>query len=140
SSSRAIKEMAELWLVEAGLSPASRGTIILLYFSLSNCSLTCRLGCRSDGSRELRGMPKVASDKVPPTRPTAREVGASPAREALKASLKRPVVTPTEQAEDAMRHHKKVEVLTSRHKSRLGEGESHSRSKGKEPAAPSEEP
>ncbi|RZS28612.1 hypothetical protein BHM03_00062231, partial [Ensete ventricosum] len=51
SSSRAIKEMAELWLVEAGLSPTSRGTNILLYFSLSNCLLTCRSECRPDGSR-----------------------------------------------------------------------------------------
>ncbi|RWW51012.1 hypothetical protein BHE74_00042682, partial [Ensete ventricosum] len=89
---------------------------------------------------ELRGMPKVTSGKVPLTRPTAREVDASPARDAPKASLKRPIVTPTEQAEDAARHHKKVKVLTRRHKSRLGEGESHSRSKGKEPAAPPEEP
>ncbi|RWW37499.1 hypothetical protein BHE74_00057365 [Ensete ventricosum] len=119
SSSRAIKEMAELWLVEAGLRPASRDQMDL---------------------EELRGMPNVTSDKVPPTRPTAREVGASPTREAPKASLKRPIVTPTEQAEDAARCHKKVKVLTRRHKSRLGEGESHSRSKGKEPAAPSEEP
>ncbi|RWW21770.1 hypothetical protein GW17_00014063 [Ensete ventricosum] len=96
SYSRAIKEMAELWL--------------------------------------------VASGKVPSTRPIAQEVGASPAREAPKASLKRSVVSPTEQAEDAVRHHKKVKVLTRRHKSRPGEGESRSRSKGKEPAAPSEEP
>ncbi|RZR89209.1 hypothetical protein BHM03_00016885, partial [Ensete ventricosum] len=79
SSSRAIKEMTELWLVEASLNPASRGTIILLYFSLSNCSLTCR-------------------------------------------------------------RHKKVKVLTRRHKSHPGEGESRSRSKGKEPATPSEAP
>ncbi|RWW75491.1 hypothetical protein BHE74_00016484 [Ensete ventricosum] len=119
SSSRAIKEMAELWLVEAGLSPASRDRIDL---------------------GDLCRMPKVTSSKVPPTRPTAREVGASPAREAPKASLKRPVVTPTEQIEDAARRHKKVKVLTKRHKSHLDEGESHSRSKGKEPAAPSEEP
>ncbi|RZS19748.1 hypothetical protein BHM03_00052181, partial [Ensete ventricosum] len=70
----------------------------------------------------------------------AREVGASLAREAPKASSKRPVDAPTEQAEDATRRHKKVKVLTRRHKSRLGEGESRSRSKGKEPAAPSEEP
>ncbi|RRT32191.1 hypothetical protein B296_00056933 [Ensete ventricosum] len=89
---------------------------------------------------ELRGMPKVASGKTPPTRPTAREVGASPAREAPKASLKKPVVSPTEQAKDAVRHHKKVKVLTRRHKSHPGEGESRSRSKGKEPATPSEEP
>ncbi|RRT63996.1 hypothetical protein B296_00006461 [Ensete ventricosum] len=101
SSSRAIKEMVELWLVDAGLSPASR---------------------------------------VPPTRPVAREVGASPVREAPRASSKRPVVSPPELAEDTARRHKKVKVLTRRHKSRLGEGESHSRSKGKEPAAPSEEP
>ncbi|RRT68233.1 hypothetical protein B296_00001699 [Ensete ventricosum] len=90
--------------------------------------------------RELRWMPKVTSDKVPPTHPTVREVGASPAREAPKASLKRLVVTPTEQAEDAARRHKKVKVLTRRHKSHLDEGESHSRSKSKEPATPSKEP
>ncbi|RRT36677.1 hypothetical protein B296_00044706 [Ensete ventricosum] len=46
----------------------------------------------------------------------------------------------TESVEDAARHHKKVKVLTRRHKSRLDEGESRSRSKGKEPTAPSEEP
>ncbi|RRT37248.1 hypothetical protein B296_00018180 [Ensete ventricosum] len=89
---------------------------------------------------ELRGMPKVASGKAPPTRPTAREVGASPVREVPKASSKRPVVTPTEQAEDAARYHKKVKVLMRRHKSRPSEGESHSRSKGKELAMPLEEP
>ncbi|KAJ8466034.1 hypothetical protein OPV22_028586 [Ensete ventricosum] len=89
---------------------------------------------------ELCGMPKVTSGKVPPTCPAAREVGASPAREALKASLKRPVDASVEQVEDAARRHKKVKVLTRRHKSRLGEGESRSRSKGKEPEAPSEEP
>ncbi|RRT37358.1 hypothetical protein B296_00031882 [Ensete ventricosum] len=89
---------------------------------------------------ELCGMPKVTSGKVPPTRPTAQEVGASPAREAPKASLKRPVDTPTERVEDAARHRKKVKVLTRRHKSHLGEGESRSRSKGKEPAPPSGEP
>ncbi|RRT31425.1 hypothetical protein B296_00050782 [Ensete ventricosum] len=50
---------------------------------------------------ELRGRPKVTSGKVPPTRPTAREVGASPAREAPRASSKRPVVSPPEQVEDA---------------------------------------
>ncbi|RRT31511.1 hypothetical protein B296_00053148 [Ensete ventricosum] len=138
SSSHAIKEMAELWLVEVGLSPASRGTIILLYFSLSNCSLTCWLGCRLDGPW---GAPRDAqSGKAPPTHPTAREVGASPVREVPKASSKRLFVTPTEQAEDAARRHKKVKVLTRRHKSRPGEGESRSRSKGKERVAPSEEP
>ncbi|RRT33265.1 hypothetical protein B296_00047169 [Ensete ventricosum] len=75
---------------------------------------------------ELCGMPKVTSGNVPPTRPTAREVSASPAREAPRASSKRPVVSPPEQAEDAVRRHKKVKVLTKRHKSHLGEGESRS--------------
>ncbi|RRT31509.1 hypothetical protein B296_00047580 [Ensete ventricosum] len=51
SSSRVIKEMAELWLVEAGLSPASRGTNTSLYFSLFNCLLTYRSERRPDGSR-----------------------------------------------------------------------------------------
>ncbi|RRT40268.1 hypothetical protein B296_00043246 [Ensete ventricosum] len=131
SSSRAIKEMVELWLVEAGLRPASRGTIILLYFSLSNCSLTCWSECRSDGPwgapRDAQGG-KRQSPFDPPHRPGG------------KASSKRPIVTPTEQAEDATRRHKKVKVPTKRHKSRLGERESRSRSKGKEPATLSEEP
>ncbi|RRT36062.1 hypothetical protein B296_00045094 [Ensete ventricosum] len=89
---------------------------------------------------ELRGMPRVTGGKIPLTRPTAREVDASPPREALRASSKRPIVSPPEQVEDAARHVKKVKVLTRRHKSRPGEGESRSRSKGKELAAPSEEP
>ncbi|RZR83022.1 hypothetical protein BHM03_00009562 [Ensete ventricosum] len=113
SSSRAIKEMTELWLVGAGLSPASRGTIILLYFNLSSCLLTFGKDADRMDLGELRGMPKVTSGKVPPTRLAARKV---------------------------VRRHKKVKVLTRRHKSRLGEGESRSRSKGKEPAALSEEP
>ncbi|RZS24548.1 hypothetical protein BHM03_00057658, partial [Ensete ventricosum] len=53
SSSCAIKEMTELWLVDAGLSPASRGTVILPCFSFSSCFLTFKLGCRSDGSRRV---------------------------------------------------------------------------------------
>ncbi|RZS28148.1 hypothetical protein BHM03_00061709, partial [Ensete ventricosum] len=86
SSSRAIKEMTELWLVEVGLSPDSRGTIILLYFSLSTCSLTCRSGCRSDGSRgatrDAQGDQRQ-SPSDPPHCP--------------KASLKRLVVKPIDQ-------------------------------------------
>ncbi|RRT62182.1 hypothetical protein B296_00005149 [Ensete ventricosum] len=140
SSSRVIKEMIKLWLVEAGLSPTSRGTVILPYFNFSSCILTCKSGCRSNDPDELHGMPKVSNGKAPPTRPAAREVGASPAREAPKASSKRPVDAPTEQADDAARRHKKIKVLTRRYKSRLGEGESCSQSKGKEPATPSEEP
>ncbi|RZS27888.1 hypothetical protein BHM03_00061420 [Ensete ventricosum] len=119
SSSRAIKEMTELWLVKACLSPASRDRMDL---------------------DELRGMPKVSSGKAPLTRIAAREVGVSPAREAPKASSKRPVDAPAKQADDPARQHKKVKVLTMRHKSRHSEGESRSHSKGKKPAAPSEEP
>ncbi|RRT61989.1 hypothetical protein B296_00024918 [Ensete ventricosum] len=120
SSSRAIKEMTELWLVKADLSPASRDRMDL---------------------GELRGMPKVSSGKTPSTRAAvpAREVGASPARETLKASSKRPIDASTEQVDDPARWPKMVKVLTRRHKSRHGEGESRSRSKGKEPAAASEE-
>ncbi|RZS22385.1 hypothetical protein BHM03_00055151 [Ensete ventricosum] len=129
SASCMIKEMTELWLVEAGLSPASRGTVILPYFSFSN---------RMDLD-ELRGMPKVSGGKALSTRPAAREVDTSPSREAPKASSKRPIDAPAEQVDNPARRHKKVKVLTRRHKSRHCEGESRSRSKGKEPAAPSEE-
>ncbi|RRT31385.1 hypothetical protein B296_00053691 [Ensete ventricosum] len=90
---------------------------------------------------ELCGMPRVTGGKVPPTRPTACEVGASPTREAPRASSKRPAPPPSpEQVEDAGRHQKKMKVLTRKHKSRVGDGESRSRLKGKEPAASPEEP
>ncbi|RRT31871.1 hypothetical protein B296_00055539 [Ensete ventricosum] len=95
--------------------------------------LTSRVGFRVSGAPSSN---KVTDSKVPPTRPTAREVGASPRREASRASLKVPVVSPPEQAEEAVRRVKKVKVLTRRHKSRPGEGESRSRSKGKEPVTP----
>ncbi|RZS23723.1 hypothetical protein BHM03_00056704, partial [Ensete ventricosum] len=90
---------------------------------------------------ELRGMPKVSSSKAPSTRTAAlaREVDTSPAKETPKASSKRPIDASTEQVDDPARRPKKVKVLTRRHKSRHDEGEAHSRSKGKEPAAPSEE-
>ncbi|RRT38750.1 hypothetical protein B296_00040446 [Ensete ventricosum] len=76
----------------------------------------------------------------PSNLPRRREVDASPVREAPKASSKRPVDAPTEQTDDPTRRHKKVKVLTRRHKSHHDEGGSRSRFKGKEPAAPSEEP
>ncbi|RWW40836.1 hypothetical protein BHE74_00053718 [Ensete ventricosum] len=96
SSSRAIKEMTEFWLVEARLSPASRGTIILLYFSLSNCSLTCWSGCRSDGPR---GAPWDAQGgkRKSPSDPPHRLGGRRFSCEGVpKASSKRLVVTSTE--------------------------------------------
>ncbi|RRT33909.1 hypothetical protein B296_00030212 [Ensete ventricosum] len=90
---------------------------------------------------ELRGMPKVSRGKAPSTRTItpAQEVFTSPARETSKASSKRPIDTSTEQVDDPARRPKKVKVLTRRHKSRHGEGETRSCSKGKEPAAPLEE-
>ncbi|RRT53823.1 hypothetical protein B296_00031583 [Ensete ventricosum] len=90
---------------------------------------------------ELHEMPKVSGDKTPSTRTVAptREVVTSPTRETQKASSKRPIDASTEQVDDPARRPKKVKVLTRRHKSRHGKGETHSRSKDKEPAAPSEE-
>ncbi|RWW59748.1 hypothetical protein BHE74_00033299, partial [Ensete ventricosum] len=72
-----------------------------------------------------------------PKASSKRPVGASPVREAPKASSKRSIDAA---AEDAVTRHKKVKVLTRRHKSHLGERERRSRSKGKEPTTPSEEP
>ncbi|RZS24028.1 hypothetical protein BHM03_00057043 [Ensete ventricosum] len=91
---------------------------------------------------ELRGMPKVSGGKAPSTCAVAlaREVSASPARETPKASSKQPIDASTEQVDDPTRRPKKLKVLTRRHKSRHGEGESSSCSKGKKLAAPSEEP
>ncbi|RWV79782.1 hypothetical protein GW17_00059034, partial [Ensete ventricosum] len=39
---------------------------------------------------DLRGMPRVAGGRVPPSRPSAHEARASPAREAPRMSAKRP--------------------------------------------------
>ncbi|RRT47285.1 hypothetical protein B296_00013337, partial [Ensete ventricosum] len=114
SSSCAIKEMTELWLVEAD---------------------------RMDLG-DLRGMRKLSGGKtssVCAAVPT-REVGVSPAREALKTSSKRPIDVPTEQIDNLAQRQKKVKILTRRHKSRYGEGGSRSHSKGKKPVAPVEEP
>ncbi|RRT75503.1 hypothetical protein B296_00009486 [Ensete ventricosum] len=84
SSSRMIKEMIELWLVNA---------------------------YRMDLD-ELRGMPKVSGGKAPSTRTAtpAREVITSLVRETPKASSKRPIDASTEQVDDAARRLKKVKV------------------------------
>ncbi|RRT33922.1 hypothetical protein B296_00047676 [Ensete ventricosum] len=86
-------------------------------------------------------MPKMSDGKAPSTRAAAlaREVDVSPAREDPKASSKRLIDAPTEQVDDLAQRHKKVKVLTRRHKSRHDKRESCSHSKGKEPTAPSEE-
>ncbi|RZS28457.1 hypothetical protein BHM03_00062055 [Ensete ventricosum] len=87
-------------------------------------------------------MPKMSNGKAPSTRATApvRKVDVSPAREAPKTSSKRPIDAPTGQADDPAQRPKKVKVLTRRHKSQHGEGESRSHSKDKKSASPSEEP
>ncbi|RWW88633.1 hypothetical protein BHE74_00002483 [Ensete ventricosum] len=89
---------------------------------------------------DLRGMPKVSEGKTPSVRAAvpAQEVGISPAREAPKTSSKRPIDTLNEQTDDPARRHKKVKILSRRHKSCHGESRSHS--KGKEPVEPVEEP
>ncbi|RRT73010.1 hypothetical protein B296_00019791 [Ensete ventricosum] len=99
-------------------------------------------GCDRMDLDDIRGMPKMSGGKAPSTCTAmpAREVNVSLAREAPKASSKRSIDTPTKQVDDPARRHKKVKVLTRRHKSRHGEGESCSHSKGKEPTASSEEP
>ncbi|RZS27027.1 hypothetical protein BHM03_00060456 [Ensete ventricosum] len=91
---------------------------------------------------DLRRMPKMSDGKAPSSRAVtpAREVSVSPTREAPKASSKRLIDAPTEQVNNPAQRHKKVKVLTRRHKSWHDEGESRSHSKGKEPAAPLEEP
>ncbi|RZS26310.1 hypothetical protein BHM03_00059632, partial [Ensete ventricosum] len=110
SSSRAIKEMIELWLVEVGLSPASRGDQWQGPSDLPRCP-GGRCFSRK-GSPE--GFVKEASQRTGRAGRGCSEVP----QEGQSAN----------------------EGESPRHKSRLGEGESRSRSKGKEPVAPSEEP
>ncbi|RWV96276.1 hypothetical protein GW17_00041031 [Ensete ventricosum] len=55
------------------------------------------------------------------------------------ATYKRPSDVSIQQADDLAQRHKKVKILSRRHKSRHGKGGSRSHSKGKEPATPVEE-
>ncbi|RRT84985.1 hypothetical protein B296_00007367 [Ensete ventricosum] len=86
---------------------------------------------------DLRGMPKVSGGKTPIARPAAstQGVGEVPPTEASKSSSKRPSDAPV-QSDDPSRRHKKVKILSRRHKSCHGEGGSQSHSKGKEPTKP----
>ncbi|RZR76740.1 hypothetical protein BHM03_00001620 [Ensete ventricosum] len=123
-SSRAIKEVTKLWLVEAGLSPAFRDRMDL---------------------GDLRGMPKVSGGKTLVTQVAspAREVRGTPSNEALRSSSaptpKRPFDSSTPQSNDSTRGHKRVKTSSGKHKSRRGEGGSRSHSRGKEPAKSAEE-
>ncbi|RWW06760.1 hypothetical protein GW17_00029879 [Ensete ventricosum] len=121
SSSCAIKEMTELWLVEVGLSPASRG-------------------CRPDGSRQSAWDAKGVWRETPFGSCSSAGSGGQrpPTTKALKSSSKRPTEASTQHADDLARRHKKVKILSRRHKSRHDEGGSRSHSKGKEPTTPVE--
>ncbi|RWV92753.1 hypothetical protein GW17_00044841 [Ensete ventricosum] len=126
SFSRAIRDMIELWLVEAGLSPAPRGAMDL---------------------SALRGVPKVFAGKsAPATRATTsllevKEVDAETAsRIAATPPLKRPTEKSTLHQEDPARAHKRVKGAVGKHKSRCDEGSSRTPSKDKGPTTPYEEP
>ncbi|RWV83972.1 hypothetical protein GW17_00054358 [Ensete ventricosum] len=69
----------------------------------------------------------------------AQEVGGTPPTEASRSSSKRPSDASVQQSDDLARRHKKVKILSRRHKSRRDEGGSRSHSKGKEPVAPVKE-
>ncbi|RWW88723.1 hypothetical protein BHE74_00002391 [Ensete ventricosum] len=126
SFSRAIRDMIELWLVEAGLSPAPQGAMDL---------------------SALRGVPKVSTGKsAPATRATTsllevKEVHAETAsRTAATPPLKRPTEKSTLHQEDPARAHKRVKGAVGKHKSRCDEGSSRTPSKDKGPTTPYEEP
>ncbi|RWW35937.1 hypothetical protein BHE74_00059078 [Ensete ventricosum] len=86
-------------------------------------------------------MSKVSGGKLPAARAVVhvREVGDTPPTEARKSCYKRSSDVSIQQADDLARRHKKVKILSRRHKSRHGKGGSRSHSKGKEPATPVEE-
>ncbi|RWW67359.1 hypothetical protein BHE74_00025204 [Ensete ventricosum] len=90
---------------------------------------------------DLRGMPRVSRGQTPAARSSAptREVREVPPTEAPRSSSKRPSDASIPPDNPAQRH-KKVKILSRRHKSRHGEGGSRSHSKGKEPAMSVEEP
>ncbi|RRT50318.1 hypothetical protein B296_00029981, partial [Ensete ventricosum] len=91
SSSCAIKEMTELWLVKAGLYLTSRGIIMFALFQLSMSFSNLSQDAYRMDLGDLHGMPKMSDGKAPSTRAAApaRVVGISPARwRGLKNSTK----------------------------------------------------
>ncbi|RWW24781.1 hypothetical protein GW17_00010914, partial [Ensete ventricosum] len=123
SSSCAIKEMTELWLVEEGLSPASRGIIsFTLILNLRDVFLTCGSGGKLHVARAAA---------------SAREIDIPPTIEAPKASSKSLIDASTPQTDDPARRHKKVKILSRRHKFCHGIGLTPK--VRKEPAVPVEE-
>ncbi|RZR71791.1 hypothetical protein BHM03_00007279 [Ensete ventricosum] len=89
---------------------------------------------------DLYGMPKVSGGKTHAARPAAsvQEVGEVLPTDAPRSTSKRSsdAQVPTD---DPTRRHKKVKILSRRHKSHHDEGRSWSHSKGKEPAMPIED-
>ncbi|RZS07042.1 hypothetical protein BHM03_00037795 [Ensete ventricosum] len=86
-------------------------------------------------------MPRVSGGQTPAARSSAptQEVREVPPTEAPRSSSKRPSDASIPPDNPAQRH-KKVKILSRRHKSRHGEGGSRSHSKGKEPTMSVEEP
>ncbi|RRT72216.1 hypothetical protein B296_00017288 [Ensete ventricosum] len=82
---------------------------------------------------DLHGMRKVSRGKTLIARLAAltQGVGEAPPAEALRSSSKRSSYTPVP-FDDPSRRHKKVKILSRRHKSRHSDGRSRSHSKGKE--------
>ncbi|RWV83964.1 hypothetical protein GW17_00054365 [Ensete ventricosum] len=68
---------------------------------------------------DLRGMSKVSGGKLPTARAAAptREVGGTPPTEAPRSSSERPSDASVQQIEDLAWRHKKVKILSRRHKS-----------------------
>ncbi|RWV79510.1 hypothetical protein GW17_00059347 [Ensete ventricosum] len=99
-----------------------------------------RLGDRMDLG-DLQGMPKMPGGKALVARSvgSTQGVGGVPPIEVPKPSSKRPYGPPVP-SDDPSRRHKKVKILSRKHKSRCGEEGSRLHSKGKEPAEPVEEP
>ncbi|RWW35538.1 hypothetical protein BHE74_00059516 [Ensete ventricosum] len=97
-------------------------------------------GCRPDGSRQSAWDAKGVWRETPFGSCSSAGSGGQrpPTTEALKSSSKRPTEASTQQADDLALRHKKVKILSRRHKSRHDEGGSRSHSKGKEPTAPVE--
>ncbi|RRT56764.1 hypothetical protein B296_00013739 [Ensete ventricosum] len=86
---------------------------------------------------DLRRMSKVSGGKLPATLAAipAREVDETPSIEAPRSSSKRPFDVSASQFDDPARRHKKVKILSIRHKSRRDQEGSRSHSRGKEPTA-----
>ncbi|RRT46326.1 hypothetical protein B296_00025535 [Ensete ventricosum] len=86
-------------------------------------------------------MPKMSRGKALVARSvgSTQGVGGVPPTEVLKSSSKRPYGPPVP-SDDPSRRHKKVKILSQKHKSRRGEEGSRLHSKGKEPAEPVKEP